>query len=155
MIVALAALCMFGASDRLLAQRAAAHAPKQVALTDANFAQFSKASDKLTSYMKAHHEADLSATDEDYASIDEAAKKLCEPHPDIRAAIASAGLTCSEYMALTVSLETAAALSSLSSAGAKATTTDPTAAANVVFYRTHEAAAKRVLAEIGAGDGPE
>jgi hypothetical protein len=125
--------------------------PAEFPLTDTNLAKYAKASDNLAAYMKQHPgEADLSGGNDSYHSADEAGKALCEPHPTVRQAITSAGLTCAQYIEFTMELEKTAGFASMAKAGGHVPA-GLVPAEDIAFFQKHEPEVRRVLTEIGAG----
>jgi hypothetical protein len=150
----LASLLAVGLGSALPALAGAQASP--FPLTDANLTRYAVASDHLAAYMKQHPgEADLSAGDESYGSADEAGTKICGPHPGVRQAITSGGLTCGQWVTFTMELERTASIARMTSGGQPPPAGLGISPADRAFYQKHEAEITRVLGEIGAGDATE
>jgi len=151
LITAVGALLAIGAPDLARAQGGSAR-PTPFPLNNGNFANYTKASDNLAAYMKQHPGDARVGGNESYDNADAAAKAMCDPHPGVKQAIASGGLSCSEYITFTMELEKIAGVAPLAKIGHPMPAGMGISPSDIEFYNQHTPEIKRVLAEIGAGD---
>lgn len=123
--------------------------PTPVPINNTTFAKFMKASSNFATYVKQHpDEKDIDDAEFDNAS--EAATAICGPHPGVKAAIAAGGLTCTEWVTLTVELFKAGSASAMIKAGQKVPPELAVSASDIAFYNAHTADIQVALQEIKA-----
>ena len=127
----------------------------RVPINTGTFAKFMKASSSFASYMKQHPAEAENIGDSSYDNSEAAAKAICGPRPGVQKAIESAGLTCSQWVALTVELNEAGSAAAMVKAGQKVPAELGVPSADIAFYNAHTADIALALQEISAGTGSQ
>ena len=149
MIVTVAA-AIISAPALARAQNAkSAETPTLVPINSGTFAKFMKASSNFASYVKQHPDKkDLD--DAEFENASDAATAICGPRPGVKAAIAAAGLTCTEWVTLTVELFKAGSAAAMIKAGQKVPPELAVSPGDIAFYNSHTADITVALQEIKA-----
>jgi hypothetical protein len=154
LMIATVSAAIVSASASARAQGGAAVTVTRVPINNGTFAKFMKASSNFASYMKQHPaEADLG--DSSYDSAVDAAKAICGPRPGVQKAVESAGLTCSQWVGITVELDKAGSAAAMVKSGQKVPPEFGVPSADIDFYNAHTADITLALQEISAGSGSQ
>jgi hypothetical protein len=127
----------------------------RVPINTGTFAKFMKASSSFASYMKQHPADAENIGDSSYDNSEDAAKAICGPRPGVQKAVESSGLTCSQWVGLTVELNKAGSAAAMVKAGQKVPAELGVPSADIDFYNAHTADITLALQEIGAGSGSQ
>lgn len=151
-MIALVAAAMVSAPAFAGAQDDASAAVKvRVPINNSTFAKFKKASANFAAYVKQHPD-DKDIGDTEFDNSSEAATAMCGPRPGLKAAIAAGGLTCTEWVSLTVELFQAASADAMIKAGQKVPPELGVSPADIAFYGAHAADIQVALKEVKATD---
>ena len=135
------------------AQGGASDVVTRVPINTGTFAKFMKASSNFASYMKQHPADAENIGDSSYDNSEAAAKAICGPRPGVQKAVESAGLTCSQWVGITVELSKAGSAAAMVKAGEKVPAELGVPSADIAFYNAHTADIMLALQEIGAASG--
>ncbi|HEY2895673.1 MAG TPA: hypothetical protein VGJ12_00950 [Gemmatimonadaceae bacterium] len=127
----------------------------RVPINTGTFTKFMKASSSFASYVKQHPAEAENIGDSSYDNSEAAAKAICGPRPGVQKAIESAGLSCSQWVGLTVELNKAGSAAAMVKAGQKVPAELGVPSADIAFYNAHTADITLALQEIGAATGSQ
>jgi hypothetical protein len=137
------------------AQGGASVTVTRVPINTGTFAKFMKASSSFSTYVKQHPAEAENIGDSSYDNSEATAKAICGPRPGVQKAVESAGLTCSQWVGITVELSKAGSAAAIIKAGQKVPSELGVPAADIDFYNAHTADIALALQEIGAATGSQ